>query len=347
MMKLSSWLILAAATVCMASASATLEDAQKLYEQGRSADALAEVNRLLETRPKDAEVRFLQGIIYAETGDASKAIEVFAGLTQDYPELPEPWNNLAVLFAESGEFDKAREALLAAIQTHPSYSTAHENLGDLYARMAGMAYDRALEQDRGNESARLKLSAVNGLFVAPSYASNEPEPQIAVSASNPKPQPVASQPAVVQAPPPVAVDPVVRQPDPQPIVTASIPVEQAPPPPVRENISSEVEAVVRNWAAAWSGKDVDGYLASYSPSFRPSNGAGYRAWANYRRERLTKPKIIEVELSNLRIDQVDSQTATATFGQRYRSDNYRDEVTKTLTLSKADGAWRIVSEVSQ
>src|SRR4029450_5356188 len=104
---------------------------------------------------------------YAEHGRNDDAIEIFATLTQDYPELPEPYNNLAVLFAEKGEFEKARESLLAAIQTHPSYSTAHENLGDLYAKMASMAYDRALEEDKANESARIKLSQVNSLFSMP------------------------------------------------------------------------------------------------------------------------------------------------------------------------------------
>ncbi|MBT8062064.1 MAG: tetratricopeptide repeat protein, partial [Gammaproteobacteria bacterium] len=155
-------------------AVADLSRAQSLFEQGRSKEALAEVERLLDQSPNDAELRFLQGIIYADRGNSQKAIEVFASLTHDYPELPEPYNNLAVLFAEQGEFEKARDSLMAAIQTHPSYSTAHENLGDLYAKMAGIAYDRALEEDRANTSARLKLSAVNGLFTAPASFVDEP-----------------------------------------------------------------------------------------------------------------------------------------------------------------------------
>ncbi|NNF15475.1 MAG: tetratricopeptide repeat protein [Gammaproteobacteria bacterium] len=343
----------------MVSVSATLEDAQTLYEQGRNTEALAEVERVLAMRPKDAEARFLKGIIYAESGDSSGAIEVFAGLTQDFPELPEPWNNLAVLFAENGEFDKARESLLAAIQTHPSYSTAHENLGDLYARMAGMAYDRALEQDRGNESARLKLSAVNGLFAAPRIPSSDPQPAATVAAATPPPvqQPTATEPPPQAAsstvpPPAVETEPEVSTPEPAPTpvvaatTTAPAPVSQTPPPAV-EDASEDLVAAVRNWAAAWSGQNVDQYLASYSPNFTPSNGASYRAWASYRRERLTKPKVIEVELSDIQVEQIDENTATVSFGQKYRSDNYRDEVTKTLTLNKANGSWRIVAEVSE
>jgi tetratricopeptide (TPR) repeat protein len=145
-------------------ALADLASAQQAYSDGRVDEALAEVDSLLASDAADPEVRFLKGIIYADQGRDDDAIEIFAALTQDFPELPEPYNNLAVLFAEKGEFEKARQSLLAAIQMHPSYSTAHENLGDLYAKMASLAYDRALEEDAGNESARVKLATVNALF---------------------------------------------------------------------------------------------------------------------------------------------------------------------------------------
>jgi hypothetical protein len=93
-----------------------------------------------------------------------------------------------VLFAEKGEFEKAREALLAAIQAHPSYSTAHENLGDLYAKMASMAYDRALEEDTSNESARVKLSKVNELFSTPQRVRGAAIPAPAPPAHRPSPR---------------------------------------------------------------------------------------------------------------------------------------------------------------
>ncbi|MFK8029969.1 MAG: tetratricopeptide repeat protein [Gammaproteobacteria bacterium] len=349
MKKVCIRLILVALSFGMVSVYASLEDAQRLYEQGRSSEALAKVNDLLADKPKNAELRFLKGIIFAESGDADKAIETFASLTQDYPELPEPWNNLAVLFAERGEFDKSREALLAAIQTHPSYSTAHENLGDLYARMAGMAYDRALEQDRANDSARLKLSAVNGLFAVPGVtdqpvlASTSPEPPRTVPATRPNPRPrpapVVEQPVVAStAPPPEpAPEPVVTQ----PVVTQPVVTEPASPNPLA------VETAIRGWANAWASQDVEGYLARYSPTFRPSNGASYAAWASYRRDRLTKPSVIEVELSDIQVDFNSASSARAMFKQKYRSDNYRDEVIKELVMIKSDGQWRIVSEVSQ
>ncbi len=59
---------------------------------------------------------------------------MFTKLSEDYPELPEPYNNLAVLYAQQKQYDKARTALEMAIRTHPSYAIAYENLGDIYAK---------------------------------------------------------------------------------------------------------------------------------------------------------------------------------------------------------------------
>ena len=99
-------------------------------------------------------------------GDTEQAKEVFLALTGDYPDLPEPHNNLAVLYAADGDYALARNALVQAINNHPSYATAHENLGDIYARMAGIAYGKALEIDADNQTARVKLAMVRELFSA-------------------------------------------------------------------------------------------------------------------------------------------------------------------------------------
>jgi tetratricopeptide (TPR) repeat protein len=89
---------------------------------------------------------------------------VFSKLTEDYPELPEPYNNLAVIYAQQKQYDKAKQALEMAIRTHPSYATAHENLGDIYARLASQAYDKALQIDSSNSSAQNKLALIRDLM---------------------------------------------------------------------------------------------------------------------------------------------------------------------------------------
>lgn len=342
-------------SILVAPAQADLLRAQNLFEQGRAQEALTEVEQLLRNDPTDAETRFLQGIIYADMGRSDSAIEVFAGLAQDYPELPEPYNNLAVLFAEKGEFEKARDALLAAIQTHPSYSTAHENLGDLYAKMAGIAYDRALEEDGLNESARLKLSAVNGLFSAPASVTQvaqntQSTPAPIVVESQPEPDIIQSEPipetipAVAQTRP----EPVVTQPEPEP-EPVQVAVATPDPDPVTPASTSDddVRAAVMAWASAWSNQNVDGYLAVYAPDFRPANGAPRSSWVRYRRERLTAPSSVQVDVGDIDVELISSDRARATFVQGYRSDNYRDQVVKTLNMRLTGQGWQITSEGSE
>src|SRR5829696_3989677 len=141
-----------------------LQDANQLFRQGQFDRAMERVNGYLATRPKDARGRFLKGLILTEQNKPNEAIKVFTDLSQDFPELPEPYNNLAVLYASQGAYDKARNSLEMAIRTHPSYATAHENLGDIYAKMASQAYDKALQLDRGNQAAQGKLNLIKDLF---------------------------------------------------------------------------------------------------------------------------------------------------------------------------------------
>ena len=143
-----------------------LRDAQRLYGQGKLPSALEKVEAYIAAQPRDAQGRFLKGLVLTEQKKTAEAIQVFTALNQDFPELPEPYNNLAVLYASQGHYDRARAVLELAIQTHPNYGIAHENLGDIYARLAGRAYDRALQIDRNNSSAKTKSDRVKDLLGA-------------------------------------------------------------------------------------------------------------------------------------------------------------------------------------
>ena len=143
-----------------------LKEAQKLYGQGKLPAALEKVDAYVQALPRDPQGRFLRGLVLTEQKKTADAIEVFRRLTEDYPELPEPYNNLAVLYASQGNYERAKTTLELAIQTHPSYAIAHENLGDIYARLAGRAYDRALQIDRNNPSAKTKSDRVKELLGA-------------------------------------------------------------------------------------------------------------------------------------------------------------------------------------
>src|SRR4051812_10737740 len=161
----AAWLGVHAA-IAFAAPADDLREAQKLYGQGKIQPSLDKVETFLKAQPKDPQGRFLKGLLLTEQKRVPEAIQVFTGLTEDYPELPEPYNNLAVLYASQGNYDKAKSALELAIHTHPSYATAHENLGDVYAQLASRAYDRALQLDKNNTAAQVKLAMVKDLFVS-------------------------------------------------------------------------------------------------------------------------------------------------------------------------------------
>ena len=137
-----------------------LADAQRLLKQGQQAAALEKIEEHLASNPADARGRFSKGLILVEMGRPADAMTVFSKLIEDYPELPEPYNNLAVLYAQQKQYDKAQTALEMAIRILPTYATAYENLGDIHARLAGQAYEKALQIDPAKKAVRLKLARV-------------------------------------------------------------------------------------------------------------------------------------------------------------------------------------------
>ncbi len=140
-----------------------VQDINQLFRKGELNTALTRADEFLAQNPSNAQARFLKGLILADLGKSADAIQVFTALTEDYPELPEPYNNLAVLYAAEGRYEAAKNALEMAIRTHPGYATAHENLGDLYVRMASQAYGRALQVDSNNRTAQAKLAHIREL----------------------------------------------------------------------------------------------------------------------------------------------------------------------------------------
>ncbi len=148
-------------------------EVSRLVRAGQLNQALGKVEQSLANKPRDPQMRFMKGVIQTESGKPADAITTFTQLTEDFPELPEPYNNLAVLYAGQSQFDKARAALEMAIRTNPSYATAHENLGDVYAKLASQAYSKALQLDTNNTSVPPKLNLIRNIF-APTVGGKSP-----------------------------------------------------------------------------------------------------------------------------------------------------------------------------
>ncbi|MBG6070586.1 MULTISPECIES: tetratricopeptide repeat protein [unclassified Polaromonas] len=139
-------------------------DVNQLISAGQFPQALASADRYLAAKPRDPQMRFLKGVIQSGSAQTAEAMETFAQLNRDFPELPEPYNNLAVLYAGLGQFNKARESLDMAIRLNPRYAVAHENMGDVYARLASQSYSRALQLNAANAALPPKLALVNQLL---------------------------------------------------------------------------------------------------------------------------------------------------------------------------------------
>ena len=150
------------------------DDVARLIGTGQYAQAQSAATQYLAAKPRDPQMRFLQGVIQSDTGKTDEAIGTFTALTQDYPELPEPYNNLAVLYAARNQLDQAQAALDMAIRTNPRYAAAHENLGDVYARLASAAYSQALKLEGGSSTVPPKLALLRSLVAASPKAATQP-----------------------------------------------------------------------------------------------------------------------------------------------------------------------------
>lgn len=360
-------------------------DITSLLQGSQPEQALKLIDQRLTATPKDPQLRFLQGVAFAMANKNKEAIDTFTQLTKEFPELPEPYNNLAVLYANQNQLDKSRQALEQAIRTNPSYSTAHENLGDIYAKLASQAYSKALQLDGSHaQSVQPKLALIHDLFStgqaqaqaqALAKAPSAPAPVTAtatqaVSSSTTAPaqatvvaaaataQPVASaQPAtatpVTETASPPATEPKAEtktiakaEPKAEPKAVATADAGQAAKADTPTAANvAEVEAAVHAWAKAWAAKDMANYLAAYSPNFQTPGKQSRKAWEAERRARIVGKRSISVNLADLTIT-TQNDRATARFRQHYRADTLNVSSRKTLQLELRKGQWLIVSETT-
>jgi len=320
-------LVLAAAAVH----ADELQDITRMMRQGQLPQSLERVDKFLAGKPRDAQGRFLKGLILTEMNRPAEAIQVFAKLSEDYPELPEPYNNLAVLYASQGRYEKARTALESSIRTHPSYATAHENLGDIYAKLASQAYDKALQLDSSNTGAKTKLAMIGELIGGGARTARAPA----------RPEPVK----MAEAAPAKAADAAKAS------VVASAAKSGAEPksaePKAAGGQGAETDELINTvhaWAGAWAKKDVAGYLAHYAKDFKTPKGEARGDWEKARKQRISAPKKIEVGIESPKVSIRGDNAASVNFRQIYRSDVIKTSGTKTLVMVKTNGKWLIREE---
>ena len=148
--------------------SQQLNEAKTLLDAKRYDEAIKRLSVLSRERPREAQARFLMAVAETDSGRPQDAMATLRALLADFPELPEPRNNLAVLYASQGNYPLARQELELAITAAPDYAIAHENLGDVYARLAVTQYERVAALDKTNRTVAPKLKLARELLATTS-----------------------------------------------------------------------------------------------------------------------------------------------------------------------------------
>ena len=175
------WIAAAAMSTCLATAALPskaddLGDVQRLLGAGQADAAMARADKHLLDNPGDPQMRFMKGVMLTDAKRGEEATAIFLRLTEDHPDLVEPYNNLAALYAAGGDYAKARSTLEQALRTNPGYATAHENLGDVYVALAAQSYARALQLAPGITSPAPKLALMRRLLEPQGMAEAAPAP---------------------------------------------------------------------------------------------------------------------------------------------------------------------------
>ena len=121
------------------------QQVEQLMRQDQIEPALAKIQAHLAQRPRDPQMRFCQAVLLTRQGKREQAMQVYTELTQDFPELAEPHNNLGVLQAANNDIDLAQRSFELALRADPQHALAHENLADVLLRQAQRHYQRAAQ----------------------------------------------------------------------------------------------------------------------------------------------------------------------------------------------------------
>lgn len=329
----------------------TLATLQALVDDGQYAAALAQTEPYLDRHPGNRDARFLRAVALAGLGRNKDAIEAFRTLARDWPDRPEPANNLAALYARQGDYEKAREWLVKALNTQTVYAVAHRNLGDVYTALATMAYSQVLDSDAdtGNEGMQLALvdhlsypSGV-GLLLPQTTAPAARDAADATQVATAEPTAPKTEPA-----PPVAAPQQERTPaEPAPEEPAPDPQQPDPQQPdPQPAVDSRIVQAVHDWAQAWSSQDYDAYIGYYTNDFSGDEGQSREQWLAERKVRVTQKASIDVQVMSPEVRRIDDDSARVTFIQTYESRTYSDKVRKWLLMERTDQGWRIARETS-
>ncbi len=292
-------------------------------ENGRYKQALSQISTLLANNANDAQALLLKGNVSKLMGNTTEAASIFKQLINQYPAMPEAYNNLAVLYADKGQTALAIETLQQVFSTSDSYATAYKNLRELYNQMASSAYREALDIDKKTKQKTGQYALLSKTL----YGASVTQAPDAVGILNDNSTANASDVATPSTGQSTTKPTVVTQ-------TKAV------------DINEQITGMVQAWSQAWSQRSVKDYFSFYHQNFIPPSKMSRKRWEAYRGKRIQRPKFIEIDVIGITVKQLSPKSATAIFEQHYRSDTFKDTVVKKLSLRKEQGKWLIIQEVT-
>ena len=131
--------------------NAVPSDVEKLIKARKYQAAVDLINVDLKKTPRNVQLRFVKARLQIEMRQFDQAKKTLIEITQQFPELPEPYNNLAAIAANQGKWIEARDYLELALKLRPSYAIASANLGEIYIRLGAQAYEDAAKYAQLNQ----------------------------------------------------------------------------------------------------------------------------------------------------------------------------------------------------
>lgn len=173
-LNLVSALLLVQLLLCSAARADLVTDIQNLTARGDLVGALRATESAVQADPRSAQARFLRAVVLMDLQRDAAALDAFTQLAQEFPELPEPYNNIALLLVRGGRLEPARQALETALRNDPGHRTARTNLGEVHLMLAVQAWERAAAE--GPLEARLarRLDAARALVASGSLPRSTP-----------------------------------------------------------------------------------------------------------------------------------------------------------------------------
>lgn len=146
-------------------ASQITDRISQMLDQGRNEEALQVIQKRTAQLEQqggigtDVQLMFLHGRALAALGRHDQAIDLYRQMTTLYPELPEPWNNLAAEYVKQGKLDMARDALSMSLAANPNYGTAKANLGQVQLMLAQESFRNAARLGVGSARSKAEQTA--------------------------------------------------------------------------------------------------------------------------------------------------------------------------------------------